>query len=558
MTDARPPHSHSNARARGYDAPLMISSDLGESTRSEERLADQPPLQRYLEVIRRRAWVLVLAVVVCTLAAGLYVAMADRVYEAHADMLVTPVPDDQAGVLGLGLIRPATDPSRDVTTAARLIDNTQVAQRVATDLHLQESPQALLDRVTVDPVAQSSIVSITAQAGTPAGAQNLANGFADAAVAQRTDQLHHELDLAIANLRQRIAQVVKTDPQGANSADAQALGQQLAEMETLRSGPDPTLRLETPAAAPTHPTSPRTTLSLVAGVFAGLVLGIAAAFALTALDPRGQREERLRDLGVPVLANVPDTRRPGVSRHAFEEAFRFVRTMIRFAAPDPARPYRTIAITSASEQEGKTTTAYQLAFATLEAGQTVLLVEADPYRPGLRRIVDVPDNPLGGEYAPGLVDYLKGTAALEETIQPTAVPGLSFVAAGSLTMESITGLLERNHGREFVRELADHADLVLVDCPPIGPRSDAVLIAAEADGVVLVVDLDRSTQSDITAAVRRLRRARSDLLGVVLNRDDSASAEYEYRDIPARSAGSGGLRGQLLRTGERRAQSRGG
>jgi len=92
----------------------------------------------------------------------------------------------------------------------------------------------------------------------------------------------------------------------------------------------------------------------------------------------------------------------------------------------------------------------------------------------------------------------------------------------------MTGLLERRRGREFVTKLADHADLVILDCPPIGPRSDAVLIAAVTDAVVLVVDMKRSTENDVTDSVRRLRSARSNVLGVVLNRDTSPAAEYDY------------------------------
>lgn len=512
---------------------------------------EQPPLQRYLDTIRRHAWVVALSVLLCTAAAALYVFTADPVYEANADMLVTPVPDEQAGVLGLGLIRRASDPTRDVTTAARLIGNVEVARRAARSLRSQSSPEALLARVSVEPVAQSSIVAITAQGSTPRQARDLANAFGNAAVQERTEQLYRELDPAIAKLRERIQAIAAA---GATGADATALGEDLAALETLRSGPDPTLRLETPAAEPTAPVSPRTRLAIVGGAFAGLLLGIAGAFLLTALDPRDQREDRLRDLGLPVLANVPDTRRTRGSRHAFDEAFRFLRTMIRFAAPDPSRPYTSIAITSPSEQEGKTTTSYQLAFAALEAGQSVLLVEADPYRPGLRRVIDVPGDRLDGALqadadAPGLSEYLAGTATLQEVIQPTAVPGLQFVAAGELAMQSITGLLERAHGRAFVREFAEQADFVILDCPPVGPRSDAVLIAAEADGVVLVVDLERSSEKEVTDAVHRLRSARSHLLGVVLNRDDSPAAEYDYQEVPVNGRGSGRRRPLLFGSG---------
>jgi polysaccharide biosynthesis transport protein len=522
----------------------MISSFGERDFAVQQEGAEQPSLRRYLDTIKRRWVFIALSVLLCTGAAAAYVLTADKVYEAEADMLVTPVPDDQTAVLGLGLIRRASDPTRDVTTAARLIDNVDVARGVAQELRSTKSPQALLHRISVDPVAQSSIVAITAKGDTPREAQRLANAFGKAAVAERTVQLHRELDPAIKSMRERIASIAKTN---AGDPQTQPLYEQLAALESLRSGSDPTLRLETQASAPSAPVSPRTKLSLIGGVFAGLLLGIAGAFAMEALDPRRERQDRLRQLGLSVLANVPDLRRARGGRHAFEESFRFLRTMIRFGARDA--PFESIAITSASEQEGKTTTSYQLAFAALEAGQTVVLVEADPYRPGLRGVIEGPDasdrDGRSRESDAGMLEYLSGAATLEEIVKPTAVRGLSFVPAGSLAMGSVTGLLEQERGRAMVGELTELADLVILDCPPVGPRSDAVLIAAVADAVVLVVDLTKSTEQDVTDAVSRLRSSDSHVLGVVLNRDTSSSAEYDYQagTNGARSSSAGNLFG---------------
>jgi polysaccharide biosynthesis transport protein len=483
--------------------------------------ADQPSLRRYLETLKERWLFILLCVVVCTGAAAAYAFTAEEVYEAHADMLVTPVPDDQTAVLGLGLIRRASDPTRDVTTAARLISNPQVATLVARDLRSNESPSALLGRIDVQPVAQSSIVSITAEGGTPREAALLANAFARAAVTERTDQLHRELDPAIENLRTRIDDLGA----GASSPDNQPLFEQLATLESLRSGPDPTLRLETPATEPASPVAPRKKLSLVGGFLAGLLLGIAGAFVLRALDTKREREDRLHELGLTVLARVPDLRRSRSARHAFEEAFRFLRTALRFASSD--HPYSTVAVTSAAEREGKTTTSSQLAFAALEAGQTVILVEVDAYRPALRRVMEPgPDHDLDGA---GLLDYLSDRATLDEIVKPTATPGLSFVPAGSLATGSITGLIEQQQGA-FIQEFAELADLVILDCPPVGPRSDAILIAAIADAVILVVDTKHSRENEVANAARLLRAARAEVVGVVLNRDDSPLAEYSYQE----------------------------
>jgi len=507
--------------------------DEGWSAYQDARSPERGSLRRYWDTIRERRWFVILAVVVCTGASLLYALTASKVYEAHADMLVTPLPDDQTGVLGLGLLRRASDPTRDVTTASRLIDNTEVATQVRRNLLSGESPGALLQQISVAPVANSSIVSITASTGSPRRSQQLANAFATAAVRLRTEQLHREVAPAIQNMRQQI-QDISGGKNATISSATQPLYEQLAAMEALRSGPDPTLRLETPASLPPGPASPRPKLDVVAGIIAGLLIGVAGAFALNAIDPRKAREGGLGATGLSVLTRVPLLGRSQRTRPAFDEAFRSLRTTLRFASAD--NPITTLAVTSASEQEGKTTTSFQLAMATLEAGQSVLLVEADPFRPGLWALVESDAPESDGEGAPpGLLEYLSGTAKLDDIVQRTTVPNLKFVSAGFRQPTSITGLLEGERGRSLVPRLSALADVVILDCPPVGPRSDSLIIASYADGVLMVVDFQRTDEGHVLDAVRRLRRTGVEVLGIVLNRDTAAGETYEYgeeRDQP--------------------------
>jgi tyrosine-protein kinase len=513
----------------------VTAFDEGFSAFGEPRSSEQGSLRRYLDTILEHRWFVTVSVVVCTLAATLYALTAPKVYEAHADMLITPVPDDQTAVLGLGLLRRAADPTRDVSTAARLIDNAEVAAVVQRDLRdlrvtpAPGSPQALLRKISVEPVADSSVVSITASTNSAAESRQLANLFGAAVVKVRTERLHRELDPAIANLSYQIKQITGRGTGAAPTAATQPLYAQLAAMESLRSGPDPTIRLETPATLPASPASPRTKLNIAGGLIAGLLIGIAGAFALRALDPRGAREGGLGVTGLSVLTRVPLLDGAGRRRPAFDESFRALRTAVRFAFADS--PFSTLAVTSASEQEGKTTTSFQLAMATLEAGQSVLLVEADPFRPRLWSLVGT-DAGESEDDRPGLLEYLSGTATLDDIIVKTNFPGLTFVRAGLRRLTSITGLLEGERGRSFVSDLAGLADVVILDCPPVGPRSDAILIASHADAVLMVVDVERSNQREVLETVRRLRRTDAHLLGLVVNRDKSPAQSYEYGEPP--------------------------
>ena len=498
----------------------MTLRDEGWGGFGEARSGDQEALRRYLDTIRERKWIVILAVLLCTAAATAYALTARNVYTATADILVTPVPSDQTNVLGLGLLRQASDPTQDETTAAALVDNAAVATQAQQNLGWSDSPASLLRQVSVKPVANSWIVAITASTGSPTRSMQLPNAFAQAAIQVRTEQLHRALVPAIQTLRQQIQQVTGGAPA---TIAQQPLYQGLYQMEALLSGPDPTLRVATGATLPTGPASPNRALDIAGGVLAGLLIGIAGAFALKALDPRRAREAGIGASGLPVLTRVPVLGRSGRTRYAFDEAFRSLRTTLRFAASDT--PVSTVAVTSAAEKEGKTTTSFQLAMAALEAGQSVLLVDTDPFRPGLRSLVE----PFGGEMSgAGLLEYLAGIAGLDDIIERTTVPDLMFVPAGSHQPRSFTGLLEGERGRAFVGELSGLADLVILDCPPVGPRSDAVLIASEAEAVLMVVDLHRSDENEVRDTLKRLRRAGTHLLGIVLNRDTTVSAVYDY------------------------------
>src|SRR3954469_25608447 len=124
---------------------------------------EETSLQRYVQTLRERKWLILAAVLLTTLAAGGYVATADKVYKAEADLLVTPVPGDDPTLTGLGLIHDSSDPTRDVATAARLVTNPAVARLVKNELKDPRTPSELTKSVEVAPVAESNIVAITAE-----------------------------------------------------------------------------------------------------------------------------------------------------------------------------------------------------------------------------------------------------------------------------------------------------------------------------------------------------------------------------------------------------------
>jgi len=493
------------------------------------------PLERYVRVLRERVWVIVACVIVCVGAAVIYVSTADQVYEAEADLLVTPVTTDTEALVGLPLVRESNDPTRDVETVSRLVTSGAVADRVKSDLNSPRTPRGLLNHIAAAPVAQSNIVAITANADTAKGAQALANGFANAIVETRTDDLHKQLDEVIPRLRGRRKAAGSPD-----SPARQTLELQINELQTLRGGPDPTLRVQNPADLPTSPVAPRPVLSIIASLIVGLLLGVVGAFALELLDPRLRREEQVRRLlRLPVLARVPressrdkSPLRPNKLSPGTIEAYRTLRATLSVSRGGVSGP-RSLLITGASASEGKTTTAINLAASLALAGHKVILIEADLRRPSIGRA-------LGMEPKHDLMDVILDQAPLEDALEP--VEGY----------ENFSVLLARDPGeggapfadglflptaRTLLERAKEQADFVLVDSPPLTEVIDGLALAEHADELLLVIRLGRSLQSRVIQLAELLAQHGIEPVGIAVvgvPPSESASDYYVTAPRPAR------------------------
>jgi capsular exopolysaccharide synthesis family protein len=227
---------------------------------------------------------------------------------------------------------------------------------------------------------------------------------------------------------------------------------------------------------------------------------------------------------VPVLGRIPRRGRSEESRAAFAEAFRILR--VSFGHVSPPDRDGTVAITSASAGEGKSTITHGLALAASEAGQSVLVIEADVHRMSQRRLfrVDIAPN------APGFVDALVGEAALEDVIYPTPVPGVKLIPAG-LRQMSLSSTLEGSRAAETLGALSGLADLVLLDCPPLTAGADASVLASGASAVILVMRLRQTSRPEIIQALRRLERVDARVIGSVVNADRTLPIDpYGYAE----------------------------
>jgi capsular exopolysaccharide synthesis family protein len=210
-------------------------------------------------------------------------------------------------------------------------------------------------------------------------------------------------------------------------------------------------------------------------------------------------ERRRRDDATQDLVTVHDP--SGVA----SEAYRMLRTNLFYALIDS--PPKIIVLTSANLGEGKSTTTANLGVTLAQAGKTVLMLDCDLRGPRLHRIFDVSNSR-------GLVDILAAGDKIEEVwLEPT--PRLKLICAGP-TPPNPAELLGSRRLADFLAEMRRRFDYVLVDTPPVGV-SDSAVLAANGDGVLLVLDSQSTRKGPLREALRTLRGVGANVLGTVLN-----------------------------------------
>ncbi len=206
------------------------------------------------------------------------------------------------------------------------------------------------------------------------------------------------------------------------------------------------------------------------------------------------------------------------SRSPVAEAFRVLATNLRITCMD--LPMRTILVTSAHAQEGKSLVVANLAAALAQREQRVVVIDADLRMPRLHCL-------FGLDQGKGLTGSLLDGHA-EGQLRESGVEGLRVLTSGDLPPNPAE-VVSSVRMRKLLDELSRDADLVLIDCPPVLPVADATILASMVDGVVLVVRTDRTSRKEMRDAVETLRKVGSRLLGVVLNVVPSQSGGYYYK-----------------------------
>jgi len=266
--------------------------------------------------------------------------------------------------------------------------------------------------------------------------------------------------------------------------------------------------------------------NVVMGALLGLILTGTLAFMLEYLDDTLKSPQDITSvLGLPVVGYVVNESAmeksegmPYVSsnpRSPMAETFRTLRTNLEFASVD--KPLKTILITSPGSSEGKTTVASNLAAVMAQANKRVILLEGDLRRPRVHKA-------LGMSNQVGLSDVFRGQMDIRDVARYSKVKDLAVITSGSLPPNPAE-LLGSARMVHILSRLVESASVVIIDSPPF-VVTDATVLAAKVDGVLLVIQPGKTHAEAAKAMLAQLNRAGAHVVGVVLNRVPRKNANY--------------------------------
>jgi non-specific protein-tyrosine kinase len=498
-------------------------------------------LERYGEILDRRKWTLIITAITTLTVVALGTYWTTPIYEASALVRIAEQAVDDRYVN-------VNYSERVMQTYVHLLTSRPFLEQVIAELSLQTGVATLARTITVEPLANTELIEIRVENANPQQATEIANILASLLVSEgqklyvgsgKTARQILEEQLAVQEAqlsadRAELAALVSAPSESggeSNDVKAQDLSskirveeqtyasllsqyEQARLSESMRAN---SVNVVETAIVPSRPTKPRVPVNLALGLLAGLMGGIALIVAMEVLDPAIHSADDLeRKTDLPMLGRVPVF--DDAMASARGEALR-VLSMNTLSLANNSN-MKTLLITSPEPGVGKSTIMVFLAMAMAQSGRRVIAVDADLRNPKLHTL-------LGLKRDHGLSDVLADPTQLATALKETRIRGLRALTAGAANSNAAL-LLFLPTLSEIVRSIAEQADVVLWDSPPILATADGSVLGPLMDGVVLVTARDQTTLRRFETSVKQLRQVGSSLLGIIYNKAKASNTDYMH------------------------------
>ena len=291
-------------------------------------------------------------------------------------------------------------------------------------------------------------------------------------------------------------------------------------------------RILNPPYLPGKPISPNIKQGLVQAAIAGGFLAVATALILQQLDQSVKQVEEIKQLTkLPLLGVIPKVSDPRIEANihttkksysyysSFTEGLRSLAMNLRYLIADEGK-IKTLAITSSTSAEGKSTISYNLGIVLAELGLRVLIVDGDLRKPKLHKLAQIKNEA-------GLSEAISSDLLWTEYLRPSATENLDLITAGATSPNPIA-LLNSEKMKRLIEDWETGYDYVIIDTPPIGVIADAKSLANEVDSIIFVAGIQRASRKSISNALDVLRQSQCHLAGVVANMVDPEFDYYAY------------------------------
>ena len=428
-------------------------------------------LRDYLHVLRKN-WLIILALTLVGIgAAAAYSLTRTPLYQSESSVFVST----QAGSGTISDLNQGSNFSLDRVPSYVLVATSPVVLNpVIDDLGLDVTASKLASQIAVSSPLNSAIINISVTDADPQIAADIAN------------------------------------------ATASSLADAVEEIETTAAVAASPVRLSVirPALPMSTPVTPNVPLNLALGGLVGLTLGIAVAILRTVLDTKVRTPRDIAQLtDRPLIGVIPfdpkAAERPIILEadptNQRAESFRALRTNLQFVEMDGGTSF---VITSSIPNEGKSTTAVNLAIALADAGKRVALIDTDLRKP---KVADY----LGIEGAVGLTDVLIGRAQLTDVMLPWGRRPLYVLPAGKVPPNP-SELLGSSQMRALLEDFANTFDVVICDAPPLLPVTDAAVLSRLTAGAIVITAAGRTNTHQLNGALDALETVGAKVAGIVM------------------------------------------